>query len=74
MSNEPESPTKLTQASHRTCQRPDPVDPFHDIAASVARIEAAPTLAEKGRLLREMPPPKPGTRPWALCPRPSSPP
>ena len=30
-------------------------EPGHDIAASVARIDAAPTLAEKGRLLREMP-------------------
>ena len=28
----------------------------HDLAASVARVEAAPTLAEKGRLIREMTP------------------
>ena len=32
-----------------------PAEPLHDIVASVARIDAAPTLAEKGRILREMP-------------------
>ena len=32
-----------------------PTEPLHDIAVSVARIDAAPTLAEKGRLLWEMP-------------------
>ena len=30
------------------------VEPVHDLAASVARIDAAPTLAEKGRILRDM--------------------
>ena len=35
-----------------------PTEPFFDIAVHVARVEAAPTLAEKGRLLREMPPPE----------------
>ena len=33
-----------------------PAEPVHDIAVSVARIEAAPTLAEKGRLLRALTP------------------
>lgn len=33
-----------------------PTEPFHDLAVSVARIEAAPTLAEKGRLLRALTP------------------
>ena len=32
-----------------------PMEPVYDIAASVARIDAAPTLAEKSRLLWEMP-------------------
>ncbi len=32
-----------------------PAEPVHDIAVSVARVEAAPTLAEKSRLLWEMP-------------------
>ncbi len=32
-----------------------PAEPVHDIAVSVARIDAAPTLAEKSRLLWEMP-------------------
>lgn len=32
-----------------------PAEPLHDLAASVARIDAAPTLAEKSRLLWEMP-------------------
>jgi len=32
-----------------------PTEPLHDIAVSVARIDAAPTLAEKSRLLWEMP-------------------
>ncbi len=32
-----------------------PAEPPHDLAVSVARIEAAPTLAEKSRLLWEMP-------------------
>ena len=33
-----------------------PAELLHDIAVSVARIDAAPTLAEKSRLLWEMPP------------------
>lgn len=53
MSNEPEttdlSPTEGVNDLI-------PAEPFFDIAVSVARIEMAPTLAEKGRLLREMPP------------------
>ena len=32
-----------------------PAEPLHDLAVSVARIDAAPTLAEKSRLLWEMP-------------------
>jgi hypothetical protein len=32
-----------------------PTEPLHDLAVSVARIDAAPTLAEKSRLLWEMP-------------------
>ncbi|MGI4788574.1 MAG: hypothetical protein ACRYFS_06960 [Janthinobacterium lividum] len=32
-----------------------PAEPVHDVAVSVARIDAAPTLTEKSRLLWEMP-------------------
>lgn len=48
MSNEPETQAEINDLI--------PVEPFHDIAVSVARIEAAPTLAEKGRLLRALTP------------------
>ena len=32
-----------------------PAEPLHDIAVSVAKVDAAPTLAEKSRLLWELP-------------------
>ena len=46
MSNEPEPKTNDLV----------PTEPVQDIAANVARIEAAPTLVEKGRLLRAQTP------------------
>ena len=52
MSNEHE-----TQPQTRTeIQDLVPVEPVHDLTSSVARIEAAPTLAEKGSLLRALSP------------------
>ena len=54
MSYEPElTPENNAEASAGAMV---PAEPLHDTAVSVARIEAAPTLAEKGRLLRELPP------------------
>jgi len=55
MSHEPETPS-LTEAEPTEINDLIPVEPVHDIAVSVARIEAAPTLAEKGRLLRALTP------------------
>ena len=55
MSNEPETPFP-TEAEPTEINDLIPVEPAHDIAAGVARIEAAPTLAEKGRLLRALSP------------------
>ena len=46
-----------------------PTEPLHDIAGSVARIDAVPTLAEKSRLLWEMPVGRCVIRPSAHCPR-----
>ena len=54
MSNEPDNIAEV----NATVEVNDliPAEPFHDLAVSVARIEAAPTLAEKGRLLRALSP------------------
>ena len=54
MSNEP-TPKIYNQVSQPHGELIE-IQPVHDLAASVARIEAAPTLAEKGRLLRELTP------------------
>ncbi len=50
MDNEPKEETHVEK------NEMVPAEPLHDIAVSVARIDAAPTLAEKSRLLWEMPP------------------
>ncbi len=55
MSNEPETPSP-TEAELTESNGLIPTEPVHDLAAGVARIEAAPTLAEKGRLLRALSP------------------
>jgi|GEM_PF-1171808 len=64
MSNEPdiaaefsssESPSDKA-ASDEVATDLIPAAPVHDLAVSVARVEAAPTLAEKGRLLRALSP------------------
>ena len=52
MSNEPESVLNTPSPQGELVL----TEPFFDIAVNVARVERAPTLAEKGRLLREMPP------------------
>ena len=47
--------TENKTAESRMADALVPVEPVHDVAMSVARIDAALTLAEKSRLLWEMP-------------------
>ena len=52
MDNEPKDEEKTENIEKNELV---PAEPVHDVAVSVARIDAAPTLAEKSRLLWEMP-------------------
>jgi hypothetical protein len=56
MSHEPEAELSEAVSQAEPINALVPTEPFHDLAVSVARIEAAPTLAEKGRLLRALTP------------------